>query len=165
MGMGRWYVVSIMVGVHFLAQNGLCWCNVCSLQISCQALLWFKLCINFVTWCVTYSSNNNNPPWFSNVVLSKKQYDMIAVNPGNKPSRSAIFLEMVFLLGDFGIPCSCHLTDAVPGFHTGGLKHCSASHWPSFTRTLLAQSLRMRKSGKGVFHTLFLSLLLLLSGV
>lgn len=52
-----------------------------------------------------------------------------------------------------------HLTDAVPGFHAGGLKHWSAPHWPSFTRTLLAESWRMRKSGTGVFHTPFLSVL------
>lgn len=77
--------------------------------------------------------------------------------PGSYPSRSATFLEMFSLLGDCAIPCSSHLTDAVPGFHAGGLKHRSAPHWPSFTRALLVQSWRMRKSGSFP-HSVLISL-------
>lgn len=64
---------------------------------------------------------------------------------------------MFSLLGDYAIPCSSHLTDAVPGFHAGGLKHRSAPHWPSFTRALLVQSWRMRKSGSFP-HSVLISL-------
>lgn len=64
---------------------------------------------------------------------------------------------MFSLLGDYAIPCSSHLTDAIPGFHAGGLKHRSAPHWPSFTRALRVQSWRMRKSGSFP-HSVLISL-------
>lgn len=42
-------------------------------------------------------------------------------------------------LNSFDIPCSGHL------LHAEGLEHFSGPHWPSFTKSLLAQN---RKSGK-----------------
>lgn len=37
-------------------------------------------------------------------------------------------------LNSFDIPCSCHL------LHAEDLEHFSGPHWPSVTKTLLAQS-------------------------